>query len=173
MRRRWETIATGDLHMQRFVLTLQLRPDSVLAEEYVARHREVWPEVLDSLRDSGILVGLDRCGELRRRHCGVRDCLLHLREGLLPEDGGIELIGALRGSRLLDRDHAGTQHDAEEHQGEHPDPDQAAACGPPAVLPHRGGRHSSARTSESPGRICSLRPVPARNVSSACGTLRS
>ena len=41
--------------MQRFVLTLQLRPDPTLADEYVARHREVWPAVLDSLRDSGIL----------------------------------------------------------------------------------------------------------------------
>ena len=41
--------------MQRFVLTLQLRPDPALVDEYVARHREVWPAVLDSLRDSGIL----------------------------------------------------------------------------------------------------------------------
>ena len=41
--------------MQRFVLTLQLRPDPALADEYVARHRDVWPQVLDSLRDSGIL----------------------------------------------------------------------------------------------------------------------
>ncbi|WP_419804593.1 L-rhamnose mutarotase [Terriglobus sp.] len=41
--------------MQRFVLTLQLRPDPSLVAEYVARHREVWPAVLDSLRDSGIL----------------------------------------------------------------------------------------------------------------------
>lgn len=41
--------------MRRFVLTLQLRPDPILVQEYVARHREVWPAVLDSLRDSGIL----------------------------------------------------------------------------------------------------------------------
>ena len=41
--------------MQRFALTLHLRPDPTLADEYVARHREVWPAVLDSLRDSGIL----------------------------------------------------------------------------------------------------------------------
>lgn len=41
--------------MQRFVLTLQLRPDPALAEEYVARHQAVWPAVLDSLRASGIL----------------------------------------------------------------------------------------------------------------------
>ena len=41
--------------MQRFVLTLQLRRDPALVEAYVARHQEVWPAVLDSLRDSGIL----------------------------------------------------------------------------------------------------------------------
>ncbi|GAA3748888.1 L-rhamnose mutarotase [Terriglobus aquaticus] len=41
--------------MQRFVLTLQLRPDPALAEEYVQRHREVWPGVLESLRASGIV----------------------------------------------------------------------------------------------------------------------
>lgn len=47
--------AETHLDMQRFVLTLQLRPDPALVDEYVARHREVWPAVLDSLRDSGIL----------------------------------------------------------------------------------------------------------------------
>lgn len=41
--------------MQRFVLTLQLRPDTALVKEYVARHSAVWPAVLDSLRDSGIV----------------------------------------------------------------------------------------------------------------------
>ena len=41
--------------MQRFVLTLQLRPDPALLKEYVERHRTVWPAVLDSLRDSGVL----------------------------------------------------------------------------------------------------------------------
>ena len=37
------------------MLTLQLRPDPALVDEYVARHREVWPAVLESLRDSGIV----------------------------------------------------------------------------------------------------------------------
>lgn len=41
--------------MQRFALTLSLRPDPMLVEKYVARHREVWPTVLASLRDSGVL----------------------------------------------------------------------------------------------------------------------
>ena len=41
--------------MQRFALSLLLRPDPALRDEYVARHREVWPAVLSSLRDSGIL----------------------------------------------------------------------------------------------------------------------
>lgn len=40
--------------MQRFCLTLNLRPDPSLIAEYVERHRAVWPEVLQSLRDSGI-----------------------------------------------------------------------------------------------------------------------
>lgn len=41
--------------MRRYVLTLSLHPDPALVEEYVARHREVWPAVLASLRDSGIV----------------------------------------------------------------------------------------------------------------------
>jgi L-rhamnose mutarotase len=41
--------------MQRFCLTLDLRPDPKLIEEYIERHRKVWPEVLESLRDSGVL----------------------------------------------------------------------------------------------------------------------
>lgn len=40
--------------MQRFCLTLNLRPDPALIAEYVERHRAVWPQVLESLRDSGI-----------------------------------------------------------------------------------------------------------------------
>ena len=41
--------------MQRFCLTLNLYPDPSLMEEYVERHRQVWPEVLQSLRDAGVL----------------------------------------------------------------------------------------------------------------------
>jgi L-rhamnose mutarotase len=48
-------VAEAHQPMQRFVLTLQLRPDPILLEKYVERHQAVWPEVLESLRASGIL----------------------------------------------------------------------------------------------------------------------
>lgn len=35
----------------RYCFNLQVRPDRLT--EYAARHREVWPEMLDALRDSG------------------------------------------------------------------------------------------------------------------------
>lgn len=41
--------------MQRFCLTLAMYPDPVLIEEYKERHRQVWPEVLQSLHDAGVL----------------------------------------------------------------------------------------------------------------------
>ena len=41
--------------MQRFCLTLNLYPDQALIDEYIERHRHVWPEVLRSLRDAGVL----------------------------------------------------------------------------------------------------------------------
>ena len=41
--------------MQRFCLTLEMYPDPALMEEYLVRHRSVWPEVLESLRASGVL----------------------------------------------------------------------------------------------------------------------
>jgi L-rhamnose mutarotase len=41
--------------MQRFCLTLAMYPDAALIEEYKERHRHVWPEVLQSLRDAGVL----------------------------------------------------------------------------------------------------------------------
>ena len=40
--------------MQRFCLTLEMYPDPQLIEEYIERHRSVWPEVLQSLRDAGV-----------------------------------------------------------------------------------------------------------------------
>ncbi len=40
--------------MQRFCLTLQLKPSPTLIEQYIAYHRAVWPEVLESLRACGI-----------------------------------------------------------------------------------------------------------------------
>lgn len=41
--------------MQRFCLTLAMYPDPELIAEYKERHRHVWPEVLQSLRDAGVL----------------------------------------------------------------------------------------------------------------------
>lgn len=37
--------------MSRYCFCLQVRPDRM--EEYQARHRAVWPEMLDALRESG------------------------------------------------------------------------------------------------------------------------
>ena len=41
--------------MKRYVLALDLKPDEALIREYDEYHRAVWPEVLESLRSSGIL----------------------------------------------------------------------------------------------------------------------
>ncbi len=41
--------------MQRFCLTLDLRPDDTLIAEYLAYHRAVWPEIQESIRDAGVL----------------------------------------------------------------------------------------------------------------------
>lgn len=40
--------------MQRHCLALDLRPDEALIAEYEAYHRAVWPEILESIRQSGI-----------------------------------------------------------------------------------------------------------------------
>lgn len=41
--------------MQRFCLTLDLKNEASLIEEYEAHHRAVWPEIKQSIRDAGIL----------------------------------------------------------------------------------------------------------------------
>jgi L-rhamnose mutarotase len=41
--------------MKRYCYALDLTPDPSLIEEYEEHHRKVWPEVLDSIRQSGIL----------------------------------------------------------------------------------------------------------------------
>ena len=41
--------------MKRYCLALDLKDDPALIAEYEAYHREVWPEILQSIRDSGIL----------------------------------------------------------------------------------------------------------------------
>jgi L-rhamnose mutarotase len=39
----------------RYCLALDLQPDPALIAEYEAMHRAVWPEILNSIRESGIL----------------------------------------------------------------------------------------------------------------------
>ncbi|MCD8540565.1 MAG: L-rhamnose mutarotase [Leadbetterella sp.] len=41
--------------MKKFALTLDLLDDPALIAEYENYHREVWPEILQSIRDSGIV----------------------------------------------------------------------------------------------------------------------
>lgn len=41
--------------MRRFCLTLDLRSNPILIEEYIAHHQAVWPEILQSIRDAGVL----------------------------------------------------------------------------------------------------------------------
>lgn len=41
--------------LQRFCQILHLRPDPALTAEYTERHKQVWPEVLESLRAAGVL----------------------------------------------------------------------------------------------------------------------
>ena len=41
--------------MPRYCLTLNLRDDPALRAEYRERHKAVWPEIQQSLRDAGVL----------------------------------------------------------------------------------------------------------------------
>lgn len=41
--------------MKRYCLTLDLRPDAGLIQEYVDWHQAVWPEIKQSIRDAGVL----------------------------------------------------------------------------------------------------------------------
>jgi L-rhamnose mutarotase len=41
--------------MQRFCLTLDLKEDASLMEEYEAHHRAIWPEIKQSILEAGIL----------------------------------------------------------------------------------------------------------------------
>ena len=40
--------------MKRYCLTLNLKNDPVLIKEYETHHQEVWPEILQSIREAGI-----------------------------------------------------------------------------------------------------------------------
>ncbi|MCE3009554.1 MAG: L-rhamnose mutarotase [Proteobacteria bacterium] len=41
--------------MKKFILALDLKNNSDLISEYIRYHKEVWPEIIKSIRDSGIL----------------------------------------------------------------------------------------------------------------------
>ncbi len=41
--------------MKRYCLALDLKDDPALIAEYELHHRQVWPEIIASIRDSGIL----------------------------------------------------------------------------------------------------------------------
>lgn len=42
--------------MKRYCLALDLKNDPVLIAEYEKYHQQVWPEIIDSIKDSGIEV---------------------------------------------------------------------------------------------------------------------
>jgi len=41
--------------MKRYCLALDLKEDAALIAEYEAYHRKVWPEIIKSIQDSGII----------------------------------------------------------------------------------------------------------------------
>src|SRR5688572_4526723 len=41
--------------LKRYCLAVDLKPDATLIAEYEAYHRKVWPEILQSLKDTGIV----------------------------------------------------------------------------------------------------------------------
>ena len=41
--------------IKRYCLAVDLKPDATLIEEYEAYHRKVWPEILHSLKENGIV----------------------------------------------------------------------------------------------------------------------
>jgi L-rhamnose mutarotase len=42
--------------MKRFCLALNLKDDPLLIEKYISHHKNVWPEILESIRVSGIIM---------------------------------------------------------------------------------------------------------------------
>lgn len=41
--------------MKRYCLALDLKDDPALIKEYESYHKKVWPEIIDSIKESGIL----------------------------------------------------------------------------------------------------------------------
>lgn len=60
--------------MRNFALALDLIDDNALIEEYVEFHQEVWPEILESIRNSGIVnMEIFRAGTRLFMHMAVSD----------------------------------------------------------------------------------------------------
>lgn len=41
--------------MKRFCYTLDLKDDSKLKDEYIMHHKNVWPKIIESIKESGII----------------------------------------------------------------------------------------------------------------------
>ena len=41
--------------LERYCLALDLKPDAALIAEYEAYHRKVWPEILQSIKETGVV----------------------------------------------------------------------------------------------------------------------
>tara|TARA_B100000780_G_scaffold213957_1_gene153517 strand:- start:6713 stop:7042 length:330 start_codon:yes stop_codon:yes gene_type:complete len=41
--------------MKRFCYTLDLKDNSKLKEEYIKHHKNIWPEIIESIKESGII----------------------------------------------------------------------------------------------------------------------
>ncbi|MDA9317925.1 L-rhamnose mutarotase [Flavobacteriaceae bacterium] len=41
--------------MKRFCYTLDLKNDNKLKDEYIKHHKNVWPKIIDSMKESGII----------------------------------------------------------------------------------------------------------------------
>ena len=49
-----ETVQNIPINMKRYCLALDLKDDPTLISAYEAHHRAVWPEIISSIKDSGI-----------------------------------------------------------------------------------------------------------------------
>ncbi|WP_126974459.1 L-rhamnose mutarotase [Gynurincola endophyticus] len=41
--------------MKKYALTLNLKNDAILIEDYIRQHKEIWPEVEASIKEAGII----------------------------------------------------------------------------------------------------------------------
>ena len=60
--------------MQKFCLALDLKDDPKLIEKYEAYHKKVWPEIIDSIKNSGIeILDIYRTGNRMFMIIGAND----------------------------------------------------------------------------------------------------